>query len=106
MSTSEKSPDTNCVYLTGDNYEVWAQRMHAYLVKQKVWYTVAKTTTLPTSVDLKARINKWTLELYQYQWTEDAENAICLIISYLDTTRSEEIKKLQEANPAISPKEI
>ena len=77
MTTSINNDRTgNCITLTSDNYDTWAPRMEGYLARMKAWYTIAQTTSSPTAIDARARLNKWTLDVYQFQWREDADNAI------------------------------
>ena len=102
MSNSEVK--NNCILLTSDNYDDWAPRMEAYLSKMKVWYTIDSTTELPTALDARARLNKWTVELYQFQWTEDSKDAMRQIIAYCDRARTEEIRALRRTHPNLTPK--
>jgi len=104
MSSSESQ--NNCISLNGENYDGWALKMKAYLKKLKIWYTIDKTPELPTAVDIRAISNSWTLELYQFHWEEDAENAIDQITSYCDEARMEEVNILKTQKPDLTPRNL
>ena len=104
MTSSESR--NNCISLNSENYDNWAPKMKAYLTKLKIWYTIDKTTERPTTVDIRSRSNKWSLEIYQFHWEEDAEHTIDQITSYCDRARMEEINILKSQQPDLTPRNL
>ena len=72
----------------------------------EIWYTIDKTIEFPTVLDSRARLNNWSLELYQFKWEEDTQNAIRQIIGYCDRARTQEIHSLQSNQPNLTPRNL
>lgn len=95
MSTeSQNSSSIKPVLLVADNWHVWARRIKTTLHKESVWYTIQATKEYPTEEDTRSKVNEWSLQEYQYRWTEDSAEAYDIIMAYCDITRQEEIEAL------------